>query len=818
MAEYYVVSMSHIDMAFVMREEAYEECLDILLERVIGVLERNPEIHFALEQTAHYRKLQNRRQDLYQMVKELLRTGRMEFLGGMATTAETNFPNGECLVRNQGMGLIWLEEHFGVKPCAGWLLDTFGINVQVPQIMKQFGFRHLYANRFGGDKHHDTFYAEGLDGTRLLITGKDSASGNVLPDSQAFFFCRSWHDVDQLFREAEELSGDMPKLVTYYIENEEVFSGYYLKLAGQKIAQGQPWKHATYGEYEKALEAYREELEKGSVSFPVLHGDLNPEFTGTFALRTSIKTENRIAETALLDAEKWEALLGNGGEDPFEDSWWDLFICQFHDAFTGSHEDITHRNIMGKFYGIERKAAQVQREALQLESSCSVVCVNSLPWPRKEWVESGNEISRESSGKRPQCAEGKIQFAECETKSVWKGEEKLPQCVRDGKLYFLAEVPAGGMRRYDLREERAVVAPLPDAETAARPGEIRNEYLRLVLSERNGMESLEDNQGNRFLAQGWDFLSAGEDQGGMQIEACQGNEVYATMGEVSLDKPLTDAMGERIVMKGMFPLMRWNKENRLSWKAEFSLRRGEKGLRIRLTLDWKGDRTRIRLKVPCAMEGRDVCHEVPFGVVRREPYHNRPTAKGEWPVQRFAAWENGTMGVALLNRGVAGVEQDGGKLVTTLVRAYGSGPDAWVSPTDLSCQNGEQTFEFMILPYLGDYREAQVQKAAQEFNQQMTVYGGRSSLFQEEKSWFEVKGDGLVLSAMKRAWDHSPEMVVRLYESKGRHTAGRLRIEGMKEAWQSDMREAKGERIPCEGDELALEFRPFEIKTLRIKR
>lgn len=126
------------------------------------------------------------------------------------------------------------------------------------------------------------------------------------------------------------------------------------------------------------------------------------------------------------------------------------------------------------------------------------------------------------------------------------------------------------------------------------------------------------------------------------------------MGEVSLDKPLTDAMGERIVMKGMFPLMRWNKENRLSWKAEFSLRRGEKGLRIRLTLDWKGDRTRIRLKVPCAMEGRDVCHEVPFGVVRREPYHNRPTAKGEWARTEICCLENGTMGVALLNRGVAG--------------------------------------------------------------------------------------------------------------------------------------------------------------------
>ena len=205
MAEYYVVGVSHIDMAFVMREEAYGECLEILLERVIGVLDRNPQVHFALEQAAHYRKLKGRRPDLFQKVKELLKAGKLEFMGGMATTAETNFPNGECLVRNQGMGLMWLEQNLGVKPHAGWLVDTFGLRAQIPQLMRQFGFRHLYANRFGGNKHYDMFIAEGLDGSRVQIIGKDSASINVLPDSQAFIFCRSFRDVDLLFQEADQL-------------------------------------------------------------------------------------------------------------------------------------------------------------------------------------------------------------------------------------------------------------------------------------------------------------------------------------------------------------------------------------------------------------------------------------------------------------------------------------------------------------------------------------------------------------------------------------------------------------------------------------
>ena len=54
-ADYYIVAVSHIDMAFVMREEAYEECLEILLERVLGALEPLPRmLQIILPQVEEY--------------------------------------------------------------------------------------------------------------------------------------------------------------------------------------------------------------------------------------------------------------------------------------------------------------------------------------------------------------------------------------------------------------------------------------------------------------------------------------------------------------------------------------------------------------------------------------------------------------------------------------------------------------------------------------------------------------------------------------------------------------------------------------------
>lgn len=785
MAEYHVVGVSHIDMAFVMRKEAYAEMVEILLERVISVLNRHPGVHFALEQAAHYRNLEKNRPDLFQKVKELLKSGRLEFMGGMATTAETNFPNGECFIRNQGMGLRWLEEHLDVKPEAGWLVDTFGLNPQIPQIMEQFGFKYLYANRFGGNKRWDIFQAEGLNGSRVVVIGCDSASINVLPETQSLIFCRAWGDVDTLFAKADRLEGRLPKLVTYYIENEEVFSEYYLKLTDRRKENGD-WRHSTH-------RAFCEAFEQSGYVPPVVKDDLNPEFTGTFALRTPIKTENRKAECALLNAEIWHALLSDEKQAPLADAWWELFHCQFHDAFTGSHEDITYEDILRLYAAIQDCSLAVQKSALRIvEDENSIVCCNSLPWPRSEWV----------------CMDmpGKMV-------SVYDGKKKLPVCRVGDKLCFLAELPAGGIVGYTLRED----ADTPE-QTATGGREISNEHLRLVLSDRNGIALLENRQGNTYISGAGNFLVAEQDRGGMQIERCEGREIYAATGKITVEEATSDLMGEHIAMSGQFPKMPWNPQNTLSWRAEFSLRRGERFLRLKLTLNWNGDGTRIRLKLPLAIEGRDFFNEVPFGVTRREAYQNLPTAKGEWPVQRFACLENGSRGVALINRGVAGVQQEGRTIVSTLIRAYADGPDAWVKPTALSGQHGERVFEFAVMPYEGGYRNAGVIRTALAFNQTVQLFRGASDLCDSASSRFNVRGEGIVLSSIKKAWDGSGDLVIRLYESEGKQTAGELIIPDAETAWHCDLRENKKEKLMFKNYTLALKFAPYEIKTVRLAR
>ena len=83
---------------------------------------------------------------------------------------------------------------------------------------------------------------------------------------------------------------------------------------------------------------------------------------------------------------------------------------------------------------------------------------------------------------------------------------------------------------------------------------------------------------------------------------------------------------------------------------------------------------------------------------------------------------------------------------------------------------------------------------------------------------FEIDKENLVLSTIKRDWETGEELVIRVYEITGVQTTGRIRISGLKCAELSDMAENKGRHLECQGDCFTVEFKPFEIKTIRVKR
>ena len=77
-----------------------------------------------------------------------------------------------------------------------------------------------------------------------------------------------------------------------------------------------------------------------------------------------------------------------------------------------------------------------------------------------------------------------------------------------------------------------------------------------------------------------------------------------------------------------------------------------------------------------------------------------------------------------------------------------------------------------------------------------------------------LSGGSIVLETIKPAED-GRGMILRLYESMGETASGTLRLPREKKIFLSAMDERE-ETFLCQGKELALTLRPFEIRTLRV--
>jgi alpha-mannosidase len=87
-----------------------------------------------------------------------------------------------------------------------------------------------------------------------------------------------------------------------------------------------------------------------------------------------------------------------------------------------------------------------------------------------------------------------------------------------------------------------------------------------------------------------------------------------------------------------------------------------------------------------------------------------------------------------------------------------------------------------------------------------------------ERSLFATDAHNVVIETVKPAEDGSKDTIVRLYESKRMATrctlSTSLPILG---AAQTDMLENIQEELPCDSGSVALNFRAFEVKTVRLR-
>ena len=105
----------------------------------LALMDRYPEHRFAASSAQHYAWLEQDAPELYERLRERVREGRWEVVGGSWVEPDLNLPSGESLVRQLLYGQRDLQERFGARCREFWTPDTFGYNGQVPQILRGAG-------------------------------------------------------------------------------------------------------------------------------------------------------------------------------------------------------------------------------------------------------------------------------------------------------------------------------------------------------------------------------------------------------------------------------------------------------------------------------------------------------------------------------------------------------------------------------------------------------------------------------------------------------------------------------------------------------
>ena len=182
----YCVGHTHIDVAWLWSLRTTEDKAVRSFSTVLELMRQYPEYKFMSSQPQLYKYVKENAPGVYEEIKMRVAEGRWETEGGMFVEADCNLASGESLVRQFLVGTRFFEQEFGKTNEILWLPDVFGYSAALPQIMEKCGIHYFMTTKISWNEFNkmpcDTFYWEGIDGTKVLthfIPSRDYGAGAV---------------------------------------------------------------------------------------------------------------------------------------------------------------------------------------------------------------------------------------------------------------------------------------------------------------------------------------------------------------------------------------------------------------------------------------------------------------------------------------------------------------------------------------------------------------------------------------------------------------------------------------------------------------
>lgn len=831
---FHLTGNSHIDAAWLWPWTETVDAVKRTFGTALQLMNEYPEYTYTQSAAQYNDWLAEKYPDMNDQIKQRIKDGRWEIVGGMWVEPDLNMPDGESQVRTLLIGKRWYQQHYGVDVRIGWNPDSFGYNWQLPQIYKKSGIDYFVTQKMSwNDTNHlplKLFWWESPDGSKVLTYfphGYDDKNLEPVHLSSDLVQARKdapgMTEMMDLYGVGDHGGGPTRAMLdegTHWAHASSIVPNFkfgtataFFGNAESKLAsESKTWN------YDSIAKGYTSpDPVEGKISIPTWKDELYLEYhRGVFTTQADHKRNMRDSEEWALNAEKYASLAWLDGKTypstELTEAWKKITFNDFHDLAAGSGVGVIYKDAQRDFDQVHWATNEISQDALKtlvsrIDTSAAgkvpVVVFNPLAWERSGVFTVDVQM--------PEAVKGDISIVDNKNHVI--PSEVLSHDASTGSYKLLVKadhVPSLGYTVLNaVPGKREFVSDLKASGLT-----LENTKVRVAIDAHTGcITSLYDKASKA------EILAPGSC--GNELEAFKDTPKNFDAWNIdpgTLDQPptkLNTADSVEVVEKS--PLRAVIRVTRTWQKSKFVqniiLYTGADQVEVENDIDWH--ETHVLLKSAFALKESSpkATYEIPYGTIERPTTRDNSWEKArfEVPALRWADLGSTAEGLSLINESKYGYDATGNILRLSLLRSP-------ISP-DPDADREHHHFSYALYPHSGDWKQALTVRHGYEFNYKLAamqagIHAGEMPL---EHSYVSVKPENVVLTALKKAED-SDGLIFRVYEWKGKEEDLKIQVPpGATDATVVNLLEKpEGDPIPVANGEMHVPIHPYEILTIRV--
>ncbi len=782
----YLIGNSHIDPVWLWNwHEGVTEVL-ATFRSALDRMKEFPEMKFTSACSSYYEWIEKLDPDMLEEIKERVKEGRWEIVGGWYLQPDCNMPEGESFARHALFAQNYFNDKFGVIAKTGYNVDSFGHNWNLPKILKESGMEHYIFSRPNPEEQNREellFKWESDDGSQVTAY-RNPVNYNIdIGNHQNFMTqMKEWaekrqHDVMTLYGVGNHGGGPTIKLI-------EAVNSFDI---GEKV-------HATPADYFSAVD---------QSNLPVIKDELQHHARGCYSAQSQVKVAHRKCEQNLLAAERMallaEKLVGEKyPKKKLDKAWKGLLFNQFHDILCGCCVKSAFRDVDYLF-----------GESMSITEQLMVFAMQKIAWNidtlKGEKLPSYKSVARvwehEVLGTpivifntHPWDVEMPIQITPLAKRMTDKDGNEIPfQLVRGEYINgetdklattFVAKVPAMGYTVYRLFVEQTPETETVNEFNTTEERVLENSQLRAEFDLTTGdiCYLYDKGSGKTLIDKPCKAVLLDE----THCDTWAHNKTILGETVASFGKPEFKLLEDGAVRRTLRVITQWGDS---TLRRDYTLYAGQKEIRVNTKVELREKHRTLKFTFP--MTGETVIAKIPYGTITRKGYTGEESC-GSWIASG---------NLMVMNDSKYGYDTLDGEMRISVLRSAVYADHYGQEYRDEFCEymeEGVHTFTYSIAPF---ETKAKAEKQAQQLNFGLLHVQGafHDGTLPEEYSGFSCDSEDVIVSAVKKARE-GEDAVIRLYEMNGKHAKADISL--FDNTLTAELSHNQVKTLSCKGEEL----------------